>query len=223
MHPAEMEQVDSLTGQITDLWQQATAQGTLLLLPSRLWQLGILVLCIVVAWVLTRWIRPTFHEWIRTLAGRPKWQLRALVVLHRRLGLILFSILIWIAAAIMAEVTPFVSRRFLLELVGTITVAILLVGFAVRLVQNNFLRQIVPWFLWIYVTLYCLGIIDDDFELPRQSGIFFRGHAAFPTDGPTSPYRHWGPVYARPDHDINSSGPHSRKRRNIAVDEGSGC
>lgn len=161
MHPSGMEQVDSLTGQITDLWQQATAQGTLLLLPSRLWQLGILVLCIVVAWVLTRWIRPTFHEWIRTLAGRPKWQLRALVVLHRRLGLILFSILIWIAAAIMAEVTPFVSRRFLLELVGTITVAILLVGFAVRLVQNNFLRQIVTWFLWIYVTLYYLGIIDE--------------------------------------------------------------
>jgi len=153
-----MEQVDSLTGQITDLWQQATAQGTLLLLPSRLWQLGILVLCIVFAWGLTRWIRPTFHEWIRTLSGRPKWQLRALVVLHRRLGLILFSILIWIAAAIMAEVTPFISRRFLLELVGTITVAILLVGFAVRLVRNNFLRQIVTWFLWIYVTLYYLGI-----------------------------------------------------------------
>jgi len=137
------------------------SQGELLLLPSRLWQIGILFICIVVAWALTRWIKPTFHEWIRTLAGRPKWQLRALLVLHRRLGLIIFSILIWIAATVMAEITPFVSRRFLLELIGTITIAILLVGFAARLVQNTFLRQVVTWFLWIYVTLYYLGIVDE--------------------------------------------------------------
>jgi len=156
-----MEQLDSLTAQINDLWQQAMAQGALLLLPSRLWQLGILLLCIFLAWGLIRWIKPIFHEWIRTLTGRPKWQLRVLVVLHRRLGLIIFSILIWIAATIMAEITPFVSRRFLLELVGTITVAILLVGFAARLVRNAFLRQLVTWFLWIYVTLYYLGIVDE--------------------------------------------------------------
>jgi len=156
-----MEQLASLSDQINDLWQQAMSQGELLLLPSRLWQIGILFICIVVAWALTRWIKPTFHEWIRTLAGRPKWQLRALLVLHRRLGLIIFSILIWIAATVMAEITPFVSRRFLLELIGTITIAILLVGFAARLVQNTFLRQVVTWFLWIYVTLYYLGIVDE--------------------------------------------------------------
>ncbi|SMX23243.1 mechanosensitive ion channel family protein [Boseongicola aestuarii] len=156
-----MEQLDSLTDQFNDLWQQAMAQGSLLLLPSRLWQIGILVLCALLAWGLTRWIKPIFHEWIRTLTGRPKWQLRVLVVLHRRLGLIIFAMLIWIAAAIMAEITPFLSRRFLLELVGTISVAILLVGFAARLVRNSFLRQVVTWFLWIYVTLYYLGIVDE--------------------------------------------------------------
>ena len=156
-----MEQLGSLTEQINDLWQQAMAQGALLILPSRLWQIGILVLCILLAWMITRWIKPKFHEWIRTLTGRPKWQLRFLVMLHRRLGLIIFSILIWISAAIMAEISPFMSRRFLLELVGTITIAILLVGFAARLVRNSFLRQVVTWFLWIYVTLYYLGIVDE--------------------------------------------------------------
>lgn len=156
-----MEQLGSLTEQISDLWQQAMAQGVLLLLPSRLWQIGILALCILLAWAITRWIKPRLHEWMRTLAGRPKWQLRALVVLHRRLGLIIFAMLIWISAAIMAEITPFMSRRFLLELVGTISVAILLVGFAARLVRNTFLRQVVTWFLWIYVTLYYLGIVDE--------------------------------------------------------------
>ncbi len=156
-----MEQFDSLTDQFNNLWQQATSQGMLLLLPSRLYQLGILAFCILAAWALSRWLKPSFHTWIRSLEGRPKWQLRGLVVLHRRLGLVLFTIMIWISAAIMAEITPFISRRFLLELVGTITVALLLVGFVVRLVRNPFLRTIVTWFLWIYVTLYYLGIVDE--------------------------------------------------------------
>ncbi len=156
-----MEQFETLTVQINNLWQQAMSQGALLLLPSRLWQIGILALCIVLAWTLNRWLKPRFHEWLRTLEGRPKWQLRVLVVLHRRLGLLIFTALIWIAATIVAEITPFLSRRFLLELVGTITLAILLVGFAARLVHNSFLRRIVTWFLWIYVTLYYLGIIDE--------------------------------------------------------------
>nr|WP_227258331.1 mechanosensitive ion channel domain-containing protein [Kangsaoukella pontilimi] len=136
-------------------------QAELLLLPSRLYQIGILILCIALAWVLTRAIKPRVREWMHTLEGRPKWQLRALLLVNRRLGLIIFTALIWISAAIMSEVTPFVSRRFLLELVGTISLAILLVGFAARLVRNPFLRRIVTWFLWIYVTLYYLGIVED--------------------------------------------------------------
>ena len=89
------------------------SQGALLLLPSRLWQIGILALCIVLAWTLNRWLIPRFHEWLRTLEGRPKWQLRVLVVLHRRLGLLIFTALIWIAATIVAEITntPWMERH----------------------------------------------------------------------------------------------------------------
>ena len=156
-----MEQLDTLTDQVDSLWEEALDQAALLLLPSRLWQIGILILCILGAWLISRWATPRFHEWIRTLSGRPKWQLRTLVLLNRRLPLIIFTLLIWIAAGIVAEITPFMSRRFLLELIGTITLAILLVGVVVRLVSNPFLRTIVTWFLWIYVTLYYLGLIDE--------------------------------------------------------------
>lgn len=156
-----MEQLDTLTDQVDSLWEEALDQAALLLLPSRLWQIGILILCILGAWLISRWAKPRFHEWIRTLSGRPKWQLRTLVLLNRRLPLIIFTLLIWIAAGIVAEITPFMSRRFLLELIGTITLAILLVGVVVRLVSNPFLRTIVTWFLWIYVTLYYLGLIDE--------------------------------------------------------------
>jgi small-conductance mechanosensitive channel len=156
-----MEEATPLLEQITKLWSQIETQATLLLLPSRLWQIGILAICLILAWGLNRWLKPKLHNWMRTLEGRPKWQLRALVVLHRRFGLIIFTVLIWGAAWVMSEITPFMSRRFLLELVGTISAAILAVGFAARLITNPFLRRVVTWSLWIYVPLYFLGLTDE--------------------------------------------------------------
>ena len=154
-----------LAEQITDFWTQAQTQGELLFLPSRLYQVVILLFCGLVAALLHRWLNPKIREWMRTLEGRPKWQLRALVVLNRRLGLMIFTALIWMSVWIMKEFTPFLSRRFLLELVGSIAIAIVLVGFAARLVKNRVLRRIITWFLWAYVTFYYLGIIEEISEL----------------------------------------------------------
>ena len=157
-----MQIVDAeLLSQLTDLWKQAMLQGKLLLLPSRLYQIGILVICIALAWGLNRWLSPKARDWMKTLEGRPKWQLRALLVLHKRLFLIFFVLVVWIAARIMEAVTRFPSQRILLELVGTIALAILLVGFVVRMVKNPFLRRIITWALWIGITLYFLGVNDE--------------------------------------------------------------
>ena len=125
-----------LQEQVAELWTLAMTQAELLLLPSRLWQLGILALCILAAWLLHRWLSPQVREWMHGLEGRPKWQLRTLLLLNKRLGLMIFTALIWISAWIVAEITPFMSRRFLLELVGTISLAVLLVGLAARLVRD---------------------------------------------------------------------------------------
>lgn len=160
-----------LASQLNNLLEQAVTQAQLMLLPSRLYQIAILVLCIGVAWGLHRWLSPKMRDWMRTLEGRPKWQLRALLNVHRRLFLIIFALVVWIAARIMAEVTPFPSRRFLLELVGTITIAILLVGFAVRLVRNRFMQTVVAWALWITITLYYLGVLDETMAFLDSLGI----------------------------------------------------
>ena len=150
-----------LATQIANFWQQAMLQGRLLLLPTRLYQVAILVGCLVLAWVISRWVSPRMREWMRTLEGRPKWQLRSLLTIHRRLFLIIFALVVWSAARIMAEMYEFRSRRFLLELVGTISVAMIIVGFAVRLVRNAFIRRIVTWALWIAIILYFLGVLDE--------------------------------------------------------------
>ena len=160
-----------LTTQLIDLWQQALTQARLMLLPSRLYQIGILIFCVALAWGLHRWISPRMRDWMRTLEGWPKWQLRALLNVHKRLFLIIFALVVWSAARIMAEITPFPSRRFLLELAGTITIAVLLVGFAVRLVRNRFLQTVVSWTLWIMITLYYLGVLDETAAFLDSLGI----------------------------------------------------
>jgi small-conductance mechanosensitive channel len=160
-----------LTTQLMHLWEQALTQARLMLLPSRLFQIGILLICLLVSWALNRLVSPAAREWMRTLEGRPKWQLRALLVVHRRLFLIIFVLVVWIAARIMAEITPFPSRRFLLELVGTVSLAYVLVGFAARLVRNAFMRKIVSWGLWITITLYYLGVLDETAAFLDSLGI----------------------------------------------------
>ena len=154
-------EVVTFSQQLATLWEQAMLQSERLMRPPSLYQIGILALCVIVAWGLNKWLNPKFRNWIRILHGRPKWQLRWLVLFAQRTFLIIFTILIWISAWTMAEITPFLSRRFLLELVGTITLAILILGFATRFVKNESLRKLVTWGLWIYVTLYYLGLIDE--------------------------------------------------------------
>ena len=125
----------------------------------RLYQVVIILSLFIVAWLVKMIVAPRFHSWMRTLEGRPKWQLRALVILHKRLFLIIFAVTAWMLVAVMREVT-WPSRSYLIGLAATLATAWLLVGFAARLVRNRFLRRTVTWGLWIYVTLYFLGLID---------------------------------------------------------------
>ena len=66
-----------------------------------------------------------------------------------------------------------VTQLYILELVATIGLALLLVSLAARLVRNPALRRIVTWGLWIYVTLYYVGLIDKTAQLLDGLAISF--------------------------------------------------
>lgn len=110
---------------------------------------------------------------MRSLEGRPKWQLRALVILHRRLQLVFFVLLMWVATGVVRAYTIFPSRSYLLGLVATIAIALLLVSLAARLIKNQLLRRIVTWGLWVYVTLYYLGLVEAASGFLDSVGIEF--------------------------------------------------
>lgn len=153
-------EVQSVAEQFMTLWLWLQSSVNNLLLPSRLFQVFILIAVFAISFALQRWLGPKIHVWMRSLEGWPKWRLRILVILHQRLQLSFFVLFTWLSSGIVAQLYIFPSRRYILTLIATIATALLLAGFASRLVRNKFLRRTVRWGLWIYITLYYLGLLE---------------------------------------------------------------
>ncbi len=154
-------ELQALTEQLSPLTVELKARLQALMLFRGQIQIAIIIGCIIVAYLLRRWVSPKLVEWMRTLEGWPKWRLRTLLVLNRRLQLLFFVLLSWTSVGIMSQVRVFPSWRNLLVLAATIATALFLVSMATRLVRHAFLRRIVTWGLFIYVTLYYLGMIES--------------------------------------------------------------
>lgn len=163
----DAEQTPDLVDQANDLLE--AGQGLLgqaqvflegLLRPWNAYQIGIALALMVAAWLIGQAIGPQFLEWLRTREGWPKWRLRALLVIHKRLKGILFVLLIWSVVLVMREVT-WPSRSYILGIIANLATAWLVVTFATRLIGNSFLRAIVRWGAWTWVTLNILGLTDQ--------------------------------------------------------------
>ena len=152
-------EVQPLLDTLAALWASIESRLSALLLFRGRVQIAILIGCLALAWLLRRALGPRLRRCMHSLQGWPKWRLRLLVLLHRRLQLILFVALAWAAVLVMSQLFVFPSWRNTLTLVATIATAWLAVVLAARLVRNPLLRRLVTWGLWVYVTLYYLGLI----------------------------------------------------------------
>ena len=165
MDPEEQAlQAGELQEQVTGLLGLAESFLLSMLQPWRLYQLAIVAALFAIAWILSRWGGTRMRAWMRTLEGRPKWQLRVLLVIQQRLTLIFFVALCWGTFAVMQEAT-WPSRSYIIGIVATIATAWLLIGFATRLIKNQFLRRMIRWGAWIWVTLYFLGLWEGTSDL----------------------------------------------------------
>ena len=166
-------EIQSLTGVASELWQSLQNFAATLILPSRLLQLVVAAGCLVLAWLTNRWIGPRFQNWMRGLEGRPKWQLRWLLTLHRRMTLLFFAIFLWLAAFGFSQFYTFPSRRYFLVLLATIATALFVIRLAAQVVRNPFLRRVVIWGLSIYACLHYLGFLDESMAALDGSAIEF--------------------------------------------------
>jgi len=156
--------IDTPLDQITEVGQSLIKQGLTftesLFRPWNFYQVLIVLAVFAVSLLLRRLFAPRLHEWLRTREGWPKWRLRMALVVHKRLGGIFFVVLIWIVVFAMREIT-WPSRSYLVGITANLALAWLVVTFATRLIGNPFLRSLVRYGAWAYVTLNIIGITDE--------------------------------------------------------------
>ncbi len=126
--------------------------------PWGAYQVGIALCLALVAWLIHRALsaklRPSSDEEV------PLWRARLLELFSKRLGWIIFVALVWTTVFIMREVT-WPSRSYLLSVIGAVAAATLIVSVATQLIRNRFLRRVVAWAAWIWVTLRILRLTDE--------------------------------------------------------------
>lgn len=168
--------MDASLGDVFSLWQGLVAMVESSLASQwRPWvgyQLLIALAILVVAHVLKLVLAPRLHAWMRAREGWPKWRMRWLVVLHKRLRGILFVALIWIVIYVMREIT-WNSRSYHLSLIANLATAWLVVALTTRLIANPLLRKIVRYGAWTWVTLSILGLTDAFTQLLDNIGFSF--------------------------------------------------
>ncbi|OAN73694.1 mechanosensitive ion channel protein [Jannaschia sp. EhC01] len=157
---AEAEALDAAIGEISGLIGQVETFLTSLLRPWNAYQVGIIIALLALAWLMKRVLGPRIRSWMASREGWPTWRMRILAIVHRRLFIIFFVILIWITVLVMREVT-WPSRSFLLTIVAELSSAWLFVVFATRLIRSAFLRGIVRYGAWTFVTLAILNLTDE--------------------------------------------------------------
>ncbi|MBT8409576.1 MAG: mechanosensitive ion channel, partial [Alphaproteobacteria bacterium] len=150
--------------ELADVGQSLLSQAEVfmasLLRPWVAYQLAIAIGLMLVAHLMRRAFGPRIRRWMASREGWPKWRMRVLVVVHQRLRAMFFVGLIWAVVLVMREVT-WPSRSYILGVIATLATAWLFVVFATRLIRSLFLRRMVRYGAWIYVTLYILGIIEE--------------------------------------------------------------
>ena len=161
---------ETLTEVTLDLFMWAEAFLASLLRPWNAYQLLIALAVFVSAHVLAAVFKPRMHNWMRGLEGWPKWRMRALVVVQRRLRMVLFVSLIWLVVGLMRELT-WPSRSYLLAIIANLSTAWLFIAFATRLIKNALLRGIVRYGAWIWVTLSITGLSDEAQSLLDSAAI----------------------------------------------------
>lgn len=155
MEQVSPELIDAAQG----LWSRMALFFQTMLVPTRLYQLLAVLGLIGFAWVVARVVSPLLTDWLRSRENWPKWRLRLGLLIDRKLMLIVFTVLAWSVVLVMREVT-WPSRSQLIALAATISTAWIGIFLLARIIANRFLRRLISWAAWIWVTLYLLGLTE---------------------------------------------------------------
>ncbi|MEI2387972.1 mechanosensitive ion channel domain-containing protein [Breoghania sp. JC706] len=127
--------------------------------PSGILQLVILILAFALANYGARWAGPHVENWVRAQETSIR-RLRFLALVLRRLRVILFVAVVWLAVVIMREVT-WPSRSYLLLVVGNLAAVWLVISISSRIIRNPLAARTVALGCWIFAALSILDLMPQ--------------------------------------------------------------
>lgn len=155
-HPANGA-AQSLAEQTHNLFSSAQSLYLRLSHPWTAYQALIVIALITTSYAIYFLSRPLIRHFLGRLRGRPKWQLRFLVLINQRLWLLIFIILSWLTVWFMREIT-WPSRSHFVEMAAILATGYFLISISTRMIRNKYSRKFVNWVGWIYITLKVLGL-----------------------------------------------------------------
>ncbi|KUP91523.1 mechanosensitive ion channel family protein [Tritonibacter horizontis] len=152
---------DFVIGTAQSLLRIAERYWDLVMTPGwRQYQVVIVLGLILAAISMRAATQARWETWARSREGWPKWRLRLLVQVLRRLTLIYFTLLSWAVYAVMREVT-WPSRSYLIGAAAKLAAAWLAIALVSRFIANPSLRKFATWLMWGYATLAVFNLVDD--------------------------------------------------------------
>jgi small-conductance mechanosensitive channel len=150
---------DALMDRLSLFWPKVENTVTAMLQPWRLYQIGILLACFLIAHLLNRWLSPRLRARMQEM-NATKARLRLMLVIFHRLRGLIFVALAW-AAVVALQAVTWPSRSHLVALGASLATAWVFVAITTRLIHNRVLRLLVAWGAWAFVTLHILGWLDE--------------------------------------------------------------
>ncbi len=149
--PSLAEQTDSLISMIERL-------AIRVMQPWSAYQFLIVVGLVAVSYVVYRIYKPRLRALLGAPHGLPKWLLRILALINRRLWLLIFVVLSWGTVFLMQEFHRWPSHWYFIDLSATLATAWFLIAITTRLIRNRLIRRLIKWTAWVYVTLEILNL-----------------------------------------------------------------
>ena len=124
--------------------------------PSTLTQIGAVVLCLVLAFLLDRLTRGSIETQARKIKGAPRL-LRIIVAIRRRMGLVFFVFLLWLTT--LFDRAAGGPRSQIVSVVFNLALAYLVIAVASRLVRNRLLSRLITLVAWAIAALSILDLL----------------------------------------------------------------
>lgn len=164
----------TIAEQAQGFWGTLQNFGERLTNPWSGYQMIIIVVLVLVSYIAYRVLRPRIREALGQITGWPKWSLRLLAILNRRLLLVIFAFLSSSTVVVMREIT-WPSRSYFIGIVASLALAWLFIAVVTGMIKNRTLRKVITWVGWIYVTLKIIGLWDTATTLLDSAAIELGG------------------------------------------------